>query len=247
MQSPVKHVPVYQVAQFQQLMDAVQNQYPISCLKLMHDSGVVACDLLTHLWPNIKKIAVFCGRGDNGGQGYVLAEQAHQRGLDVTVWQVRHSLTPTKPEKMHQEVWDVMCSCHQQGIPLFPYSNEVNLYEPELIVDAIFGIGLQGRVSAEIEVLIKRLKTSNIPVLALEVPTGVEASSGIIAGIALPATATITFLGMKSGLLTGEGSHYSGEVFFNDLHAPPAVFHSVKSTEEICMHHAFNTTYHLKK
>ncbi|MBL7480588.1 hypothetical protein IZU94_11515 [Legionella sp. 27fs60] len=77
-------------------------------------------------------------------------------------------------------------------------------------------------------------------------PTGIEASSGIIAGIALPATATITFLGMKSGLLAGEGSHYSGEVFLNDLHVPTAVFDSVKSTEEICMNHAFNNTYYLK-
>nr|WP_274519429.1 NAD(P)H-hydrate epimerase [Legionella cincinnatiensis] len=107
-------------------------------------------------------MSVFCGRGDNVGQGYVLAEQAHQRGLVVTVWQVRHSLTPTKPEKMHDEVWEVMGSCIQRGVSLLPYSNEVNLDEPELIVDVIFGIGLRGRVSFEIEMLIQRLKDPNV-------------------------------------------------------------------------------------
>lgn len=247
MQSLVKHVPVYQIAQFQQLMDAVQNRYPISCLKLMHDAGVAACDLLTYLWPNIKKITIFCGRGDNGGQGYVLAEQAHRRGLAVTVWQVRHSLTPTKPERMHKEVWEVMCSCHQKGVSLFPYSNEVNLDEPELIVDAIFGIGLQGSVSAEIEALIQRLKNFNAPVLAIEVPTGIDANSGQIGGAALPATATITFLGMKSGLLVGDGAQYSGDVFLNDLQVPADVFNAVKSIPEVCMYPAFKNNYCLKK
>ncbi|KTD63275.1 sugar kinase [Legionella santicrucis] len=247
MSSLIKHVPVYEAPQFQQLMDEVQSRYPISCLKLMKDAGVAACDFLIHRWPNIKKIMVFCGRGDNGGQGYVLAEQAHQRGLAVTVWQVRHGLTPTKPEKMHDEVWEVMESCYQRGVPLLPYSNEVNLDESELIVDAIFGIGLRGRVSFEIEILIQRLQDLNVPILAIEVPTGIDSNSGVIAGAALPATATLTFLGMKSGLLVGEGTKYSGEIFLNDLQVPVDVFQYVDAVTEICMYHAFQNTYGLNK
>ncbi|WP_238143864.1 NAD(P)H-hydrate epimerase [Legionella pneumophila] len=224
--------PIYLVTQFQQLMDLMQNQYQVSCLELMQRSGNAACDFLMHRWPKVKKISIFCGRGDNGGQGYVLAQQAKKMGMNPTVWQVGHQLSKSKPPQMHKEVWHEMNSCHHQGIVLHPYSPDIDLGNPELIVDALFGVGLCGHVRPEIASLLQRLQQFTVPILAIEVPTGINASTGEIAGNALAATATITFLCMKLGLLINDGRIYSGEVAFDDLLAPETIYQQVKGIEE---------------
>ncbi|HDS3859421.1 TPA: NAD(P)H-hydrate epimerase [Legionella pneumophila] len=224
--------PIYLVTQFQQLMDLMQNQYEVSCLELMQRSGKAACDFLVYRWPKVKKISIFCGRGDNGGQGYVLAQPAKKMGMIPTVWQVGHQMSMSKPPQMHKEVWYEMNSCHQQGIVLHTYSPDIDLGDPELIVDALFGVGLYGHVRPEIALLLQRLQQFTVPILAIEVPTGINASTGEIAGNALAATATITFLCMKLGLLINDGKIYSGEIAFDDLLAPEEIYQQVKGIEE---------------
>lgn len=216
------HVPIYQTEQIRKLEQLAIERFDISADTMMHRAGKSACDFLLRKWPHVKKIAVFCGTGNNGGDGFVLAHQAKERGLHVTVWQLG-DLAHIKPEaKIARD------QCLQSGVTFSDFNDTCDFEHPDLIVDSILGIGLQGELKGEMISAIQRINRQSIPILSIDVPSGIDADNGQVLGAAIRATATITFIGLKLGLLTGHGSAHTGELAHNDLQLPFELFSLVE-------------------
>jgi len=219
-------LPIYQSTQIRELERLAEERFGISSEVLMQRAGKAALDCLLHHFPQAKKIAVFCGPGNNGGDGYVLARLAHERGIRVTVWQVGDH------GKLKNQALHAFNSCQQAEVRIRPFGKEIDLQHPDVLVDAIAGIGFHDKPRDEMLRAIEAIEQLRLPVLALDIPTGVDADTGQVPGKAVRATVTITFIGLKLGLLTGNGATHSGIVSMSDLQLPTELFSSMPPAAE---------------
>ena len=137
--------------------------------ELMERAGTAAYGVICRRWPGISTLNVVCGPGNNGGDGYILARLAHQAGMRVTVSQV---VSPKTDDA--QRAFDQL---GLQGITVEPLNFET-IREAELIVDAMLGTGFSRPQSGVIEAAIDAINASGRPVLALDVPSGLDIDTG---------------------------------------------------------------------
>jgi NAD(P)H-hydrate epimerase len=219
--------PLYLTASVRELETLARERFGITDVELMKRAGQAALDCLLAEWPNAKKITVVCGTGNNGGDGYVLAQLAKQHGLTVTV------LTVGDPAKLPSPAREAYEACQQTHVTIQDFSATTGWAGVDVIVDAICGVGLRDAVRAEMQSVITAINTSRVPVLALDVPSGIVADTGQVAGMAVKATVTITFIGVKLGLLNGSGSAYTGKLHLHDLALPADLFALVTAALDI--------------
>lgn len=212
--------PIYQTAEIRTFEQLAIERFDISGLTMMQRAGKAAFDFLLRRFPTIQHIAICCGSGNNGGDGYMLARIAYERGYKVKVWQIGdHS-------HLKNEALKAFELCRDANLPMAPLQPQSDFNHADLIVDAICGIGIHDQLSDEVAAIIDKIEHKQVPILSIDIPTGVDADTGKICGKAIHATATITFIGLKLGLLTGAGVSYAGEVAFNDLQLPPELLAS---------------------
>jgi NAD(P)H-hydrate epimerase len=182
---------------------------------LMKRAGEGALRFLRQRWPTAYRIVIVCGAGNNGGDGYVLGRFAQAAGLTVAV------LAAVPPEALRGDARQACEDFRGSGGSLRPFSPEL-LLEGDVIVDALLGTGLRGDVRPELTAVIRAINASERPVFALDVPSGLDSDTGVPHGETVRADYTVTFVGLKTGLFTGDGPEYSGTVAFDDLElAPP--------------------------
>jgi len=186
----------------------------------MERAGAAAFDVMITLWPDTKRISVVCGSGNNGGDGYVIARLVHEAGLPV---QVLHTGSLSQLKSDAKTAADNLIKA---GIKPEKYSTG-KLTQADLIVDALLGTGLDREVTGEMKTIIDDINHSGIPVFSIDIPSGLNADTGSIMGSAIKAEATVTFIGLKQGLFTGEGPAYTGKIFFNDLNVPPEIYKQI--------------------
>lgn len=192
--------------------------------ELMARAGSSAFSSLSMLYPDVRTIAVFCGSGNNAGDGYVLARIAHEKGYSVLINQYKtiENLPPAAQHAALQAIAvGVPCQCIDEAIDS----------DAELIVDALLGIGVKGEVHGPLATAINQINDSELPVLALDVPSGLDADTGRVMGVCVRAAATVTFIGYKFGLMTLDGPDHCGEIICHNLQLakclatiPPAAF-----------------------
>jgi hydroxyethylthiazole kinase-like uncharacterized protein yjeF len=209
---------IYLTSQIREFESIARQRFSFSNADMMGRAGEAALNYLLSAWPHAKKIMVVCGPGNNGGDGYVLAHLALARGLAVTLW------LAGDPEKLQDAAKEAYENCLRAGIPMLACHDEVYLSENDVVVDAIYGIGLHGAVQVDGCHVIAAINDCQVPVLALDVPSGLDADTGAALGAAIKATATITFIGMKLGLLTGNGAEYTGTLYCDNLNLPAEIF-----------------------
>jgi hydroxyethylthiazole kinase-like uncharacterized protein yjeF len=217
---------IYQIHQIRELERLAEERFNVSSSIMMQRAGKAAFDFLHRRWPQANKITVFCGGGNNGGDGYVLAHHAKERGMDVSIWQVGNQ------ENMSEMTREAMLVCRKLNIPTQPFDEHVNLHHPDVVVDAICGIGLRDNLREEIVAAIKKMQRIKSPIFAMDIPSGVDAETGQILGAAVHADVTMTFIGLKLGLLTGNGIACTGELVCNDLQLPRELFSFVEPIAE---------------
>jgi NAD(P)H-hydrate epimerase len=188
--------------------------------ELMNRAGHAAFMLLQDIYPEAKAILVLCGGGNNGGDGYVLARLAHKAGLEVFVRAVGDV------KKLKDEALLAYKACKDAGLAVKPWDFDEAM-AVDLVVDALIGIGIKGKLKPEVQEVIEAINDTDVPVLAIDVPSGLMADTGDIAGTAMSAEHTITFLGMKRGMLTGMGPEFTGLLFCHDLNLPPDLFEQI--------------------
>lgn len=173
------------------------------------------------------KILVLCGGGNNGADGLLLASLLAGQ-YDVTVYQPLLG-SPDSPNAFYRK------QATENGVS-FTLAPELNEYQ--LIVDAYYGIGFHPPLPSDIGELFSKINTSGIPVVALDVPSGIEADTGIADKNALKAERTLTFIRIKPGLMVFPGAEFAGEVVLLDtgIPVPEGISSSYKSLDDLSLY-----------
>ncbi|MBZ4194696.1 MAG: NAD(P)H-hydrate dehydratase [Candidatus Contendobacter sp.] len=213
-------VELYRAAQVRELDRMAIQERGIPGYTLMSRAGAAAFDRLRQRWPAVRRIGVVCGGGNNAGDGYVVARLARQAGLEVRV------LTLTDPALLGGDAQTAWQDAIAAAVPVAPFT-ATGLADAELLVDAILGTGLEREISGLWRGVIIAMNGHPAEILALDIPSGLHADTGAILGAAIHAAATITFIGLKLGLFTGQGPACCGAVSFADLDVPPDIYPAI--------------------
>ncbi len=212
---------LYSVEQTRALDRLAINQYGIPGIVLMERAGEAAFELLMARWPKAQNIVVLCGGGNNGGDGLVVARLAQQAGLSVTLFLLHH------PDTLKGEAREAFEALRRPATTVISELPQ-RLGECDVVVDALLGTGLASEVRGEYAVVIDQVNRAAQPTLSLDLPSGLNADSGQVMGGAIRATATLAFVGLNRGLLTGEGPGYCGDLSFSDLSLPDALYQQIR-------------------
>ncbi len=166
---------------------------------------------LRRRWPAAGAITVLAGRGNNAGDGYLIAALALRAGWQVQV------LAVGDPALLQGDAAQARDEALAAGVRIQPWSECATL--SGVVVDALLGTGLSGAVREPYAQAIALLNASGLPVLAVDIPSGLCADSGQVLGVAVRAQLTVTLIGLKLGLFTGIAADWVGEVQFADLQA----------------------------
>lgn len=184
--------------------------------ELMERAGATAFATLRRRWPHARFVSVVCGGGNNGGDGYVIARLAMQQGLDVRVYAVTHPNALQGDARRAFELYDRQGGSWLDFVP-------AQLESAEVVVDALFGTGLTREITGLQAAVVAAINRSEAGILAVDIPSGLHADSGAVMGCAVNADVTVSFIGLKRGLFTGEGPACAGDVVYDDLQTPSEV------------------------
>ena len=182
---------------------------------LMQRAAQAAWRALRRRWPQLRKLCVLAGPGNNAGDGYLLAVLARRAGWDVQVYSL------ADPARLRDAAAQAYAEACAQGVQVQPWHAEAVL--DGLLVDAMLGTGLAGELREPYATAVARINASGLPCLALDIPSGLCADTGRLWGAAVRADLTVTFIALKLGLFTGAGPDQVGELCFADLQADAAL------------------------
>lgn len=181
-----------------------------SMFELMQRAGMAAFQILRQEWPQARSILIVAGNGNNAGDGYVLAKHAKQQGMQVVVVCQQPTRDLAGDAKQAQSAWRNM-----RGETLkFAEQHDTKF---DVIVDALLGTGVTGEVKADFQGVIQQVNQTGIPILSIDLPSGMQANTGQALPVCITADVTVTFVATKPGLVTGIGKTFSGKVVFADL------------------------------
>lgn len=202
-----------QVREFDRI--AIQ-EFGIPGAELMERAGSRAFQLLQELWPQLEHVTVICGVGNNAGDGYVVARLAKQAGLDVQL------LSLGDPGKLKGDALAMADAWRQPGGEIKSFEGLPR--ETGLIVDAILGTGLEREVTGRWAEAIHAVNHHPAPVLAIDIPSGLNSDTGRSMGCAIQADVTLSFIGLKQGMFTGAGPDCCGQIYFDALEIPARIY-----------------------
>ncbi|MCX7927344.1 MAG: NAD(P)H-hydrate epimerase [Candidatus Omnitrophica bacterium] len=203
--------------QSRQWDEYVQKVLGIPALLLMENAGrAVAETVINHFSP--KCVAVFCGKGNNGADGFVAARHLITAGIKTDVFIAAAKKQILKEagknlrilQKITKNIWRI---------------NEKNLYnidskKYQCIIDGLLGTGLNSAVKGLYAEVIRWINTANKPVVSIDIPSGLDATSGKVWGVCVQADLTVTFVLPKKGMLSKSGKSLCGKIVVADLGVP---------------------------
>lgn len=201
---------IYSAAQVRALDAWEIEKRLVPSFTLMTRAAEGALRILRARWPQARRLAVVCGGGNNGGDGYVLARLAKQAGLDALV------LATVPPDRLGGDARRAQVEWLSADGAAHPFAGDA-LSGSDLIVDALLGVGLSGQPRPETLMVIEAINAARRPVMALDIPSGLDADTGAVHGDAVRADVTVCFVGLKSGLFLGAGPEHAGVVLLEDL------------------------------
>jgi len=200
------------------ILEMNSEYYKVSRLQLMENAGKsVADEISARFNPESSKILILCGLGGNGGDGFVTARHLLNKGFNVTV--IIAGKTANIRDECARKNFEALRNLRDK-MEIFEISDSsiIPSLEANIIVDALLGIGLKGRLRPPILQLVKRINAAEAFKLAVDVPTGIDSDTGQVLGEAVKADLTITFHKAKPGLSIA--SEYVGEIVVNDIGLP---------------------------
>jgi len=184
-------------------------------IELMQRAAHATWRALRRHWPEARELTVLAGCGNNAGDGYLVAALARRAGWQVVVRAVGD------PAQLSGDALQAHAEAVKAGVSIMRWSAEQVL--SGIVLDALLGTGLSGEVREPYRSAIKAINASDLPVVAVDIPSGVCADTGKTLGVAVRAQLTVTFIGLKLGLLTGDAVDQVGELVFDDLQADPLI------------------------
>jgi NAD(P)H-hydrate epimerase len=203
---------IYTAEQVRGLDRRAVREFGVPGYELMTRAGHATLNALKALWPAARSITVLCGPGNNGGDGYVVARLARAQSMRVTV------VALGDPQALTGDAARACADFVTAGGRWEPWSAAA--LDSDVIVDALFGIGLTRDVSGEAAVMIETANASGRPIVAVDIPSGLHADSGAVLGVAVRAAVTVTFIGRKLGCYVGAGLDQAGRLVLDELGVP---------------------------
>ena len=195
-------------------------EFGLPGVALMENAGRAAADVAAALGPS--KVAILAGSGNNGGDGCVVARHLANRGIGVEVFLFADRA------KIGGDAAVNLAVIEKMGVPVTDATASddlvARLRDFDLLVDGLLGTGVKGEVREPYLGAIKSANASGVPILALDVPSGLDGDTGEVLGEAIKAEITVTFGAPKLGLERGEGPARSGRVAVADIGMPRAVY-----------------------
>jgi len=189
---------------------------------LMENAGRSAAELLLALGAT-GPVVVCCGKGNNGGDGFVVARHLDLRSVPLQV------LLFGKPDDLRGEAKTNFTIVERAGLPvrsiidIDPQALDHELASAEWIVDALYGTGFSGSLRPPMDEVVNRINATRRPVLAIDIPSGLDCDTGIASGPAVRARHTITFVAEKVGFQNPAAAAYLGQVHVAGIGAPRAL------------------------
>jgi hydroxyethylthiazole kinase-like uncharacterized protein yjeF len=205
-------LPVYLAADIRAIEQLVVATAP--AIGLMERAGLAAAEIARNIIAERGRVLVIAGPGNNGGDALVVARHLKSWWFDVTVCFKGDAAKLSPPALLAWQAWRDHGGNFVTDIPAGTRWG--------LVIDGLFGIGLQRPLTTEYAALISALQQLQVPVLALDLPSGLDADTGRVLGCAVRAEHTVTFIGLKPGLLTLDGPDHCGKIHLCSLDIDPA-------------------------
>jgi len=214
---------VVSAAEMRELDRLAIEDYGISGIVLMENAGLKVVEVVRQMLGDVrgKVISVFAGKGNNGGDGFVVARHLFNMGGRVRVFLLAKTGEIAGDAGVNLRIWEKM------GQPVYTVDQDDRLDRlrsflagSDLIIDAIFGTGFKGLAGQPAAGVIQAINDSGKPVLAVDIPSGLEADSGLAGGPCVRATQTVTFGLPKLGLVQEPGAGYVGKLYVADISIP---------------------------
>jgi len=224
-QSPVT-TSVYSAKQVLENEANVAQSQNIALFELMHSAGAAVFEQLLKSWPNTEHILVLCGKGNNGGDGFIVALLAHKANIKIDV------LLMCNVDELKGDALLAYQAMTTAGVVLIKHNiassencqglSVIKSFSGDVIVDALFGIGFKGQLTKPLQNLVKGINYHDAKVISVDVPSGLCATTGQVQGEeiaeqAIIADVTVTFIAYKQGLLTGQAANFVGKLLLAPL------------------------------
>ncbi|MCG2711217.1 MAG: NAD(P)H-hydrate epimerase [Candidatus Omnitrophica bacterium] len=200
-----------------------QNEYGIPGLILMENAGLRAFEIAYKILKRrkSKSVLIFCGPGNNGGDGFVAARHLLNHNVKVRVFLLSGRDNIKGDALLNYRILQNL-GARIIALPSVPYlrNDRVALNKAGLIIDAIFGIGLNKVIGGGIKDVIAEINRADVPVLSLDVPSGLCASTGKVFGCCIAAHTTVAFGAAKTGFYKAEGPKKVGKLIVVDISLP---------------------------
>ena len=218
-------IALYTASQVRELDRIAIEQHGIAGITLMRRAAKACVDAVSRHWPALDRVMVFCGSGNNAGDGYLVAGMLAEKGRSVTVAIVG------EPEKLGADATEAYRYCRASGARMVAYEPGLAI-AADVVVDGLLGTGLSGDVRERYADVIGRINDSGRPVLSVDIPSGLSADTGMRLGCAVRANVTVTFIALKRGMFTLDGPDCCGQIEFADLDVPANIRGSLAADVE---------------
>ena len=183
----------------------------------MENAGAAIARQAIEMNPERERIAVFCGKGNNGGDGFVAARHLRAKGVRADVFLAGKSSQVEREAKTNLDILRALGGTVREIDPDSLSAIAIEKYR--LIIDALLGVGLSGPVRGIYQNIIELINASEARVLSVDIPSGLDATTGKVLGACIKADTTVTFVAAKLGMVTHEGPAHCGKVIVADLGA----------------------------
>ncbi|TYC58573.1 NAD(P)H-hydrate dehydratase [Rhodobacterales bacterium] len=195
-------------------------------IDLMERAGEAVAEAAAGLVQEKSRILLLCGPGNNGGDGFVAARRLSAMGFEVSVWSLRE---PSRSRGDALQAFERMSIVHHVILRGDNIAHDMiaELSEADLVVDALFGAGLDRDLAGPVCDLVDAVNGSGVSVLAVDLPSGVNGATGEVCGCAIKSRATITFFRKKPGHMLMPGRSICGSVAVADIGIPDSVLDEI--------------------
>lgn len=212
---------LYSAAQSRELDHIAMEKHGLNDGILMERAGEAAFRTLRFCWPRANKLLILAGPGNNGGDGFVVARLAIELGLEVKV------VCLVDPDLYKGDAGNALKRLLETDNSLLTTLDAISSWQADVIIDAVFGTGLARAPAGQCLAAIQWMNNYSAPVLALDIPSGLSADTGSAISEVVQAQATLCFIGIKVGLVTGQGPQVTGQLYFNNLDLPESVYKTI--------------------
>ncbi len=208
----------FTAARCRQLDARASCEYGTSVLVLMENAGRQVAETALSMYRGPGKIAVFCGKGNNGGDGFVAARHLLVRGIRPEIYLAGRMSDVRDEARVNL---DILLKLGQKVLEVLPgMLPRIAAGSYGLIIDALLGVGLSGEVRGVYKDIIALINGSTAPVLSVDIPSGLDATTGRVWGCCVRADTTITFVAKKKAMATEEGRRFCGSIIVADIGVP---------------------------